>query len=177
MDEKKNFRVTVPVEKCIQPEVPSSPRLLFRIFITVLLLTLTHPSRHKIFPEHPKKDAWVEIWHHHLEKVRTKLSENSKMFLIGQWEKELSRQMVNMPRAFQNHQSIAGCSKFFNLKPNAGTKNILQFQHAKIGKRFFGTSANIANIKGACSWEEKQKQKGIREMQSQSISFQNEKSP
>ena len=85
--------------------------------------------------------------------------------------------MVNMPRAFQNHQSIAGCSKIFNLKPNAGTKNILQFQHAKIGKRFFGTSANIANIKGACSWEEKQKQKGIREMQSQSISFQNEKSP
>jgi len=44
--------------------------------------------------------------------------------------------MVNMPRAFQNHQSIAGCSNFFNLKPNAGTKNILQFQHAKIGRDF-----------------------------------------
>jgi len=49
MDEKKNFRVIVPVEKCIQPEVPSSPRLLFRIFITVIFLTLTHPSRHKDF--------------------------------------------------------------------------------------------------------------------------------
>jgi len=71
--------------------------------------------------------------------------------------------MVNMPRAFQNHQSIAGCSNFFNLKPNAGTKNILQFQHAKIRKGFFGSSANIANIKGARSCEET-KQKGIREM-------------
>ena len=116
------FRATVPVEKCIQPKVLSSPHLLFRIFTTVIFLTLTHPSRHKIFPEHPEKDAWVEIWHHHLEKVRIKLSENSKMFLIGQWEKELSRQMVKMPRTFQNHQSIAGSSKFFNLNPNAGTK-------------------------------------------------------
>ena len=131
------FRVIVPVEKCIQPEVQSSPRLLFRIFITVISLTLTHPSRHKIFPEHPEKDAWVEIWHHHLEKVRTKLSENSKMFLIGQWEKELSRQMVNMPRAFQNHQSIAGCSKFFNLKPNAGTKTNFSTSTQK-SERFFG---------------------------------------
>ena len=61
MDEKKNFRVIVPVEKCIQPEVTSSPRLLFRIFITVTVLTLTRPSRHKNFPEHPEKDAWVEI--------------------------------------------------------------------------------------------------------------------
>ena len=41
MDEKIFFRVIVPVEKCIQPEVPSSPRLLFRIFITVIFLTLT----------------------------------------------------------------------------------------------------------------------------------------
>ena len=50
MDEKKFFfRVIVPVEKCIQPEVPSSPRLLFRIFISVIFLTLTHPSRHKDF--------------------------------------------------------------------------------------------------------------------------------
>ena len=56
MDEKNFFfRVIVPVEKCIQPEVPSSPRLLFRIFITIIFLTLTHPSRHKIFPEHPEK--------------------------------------------------------------------------------------------------------------------------
>ena len=54
MDENFFFRVIVPVEKCIQPEVPSSPRLLFRIFITVMFLTLTYPSRHKIFPEHPE---------------------------------------------------------------------------------------------------------------------------
>ena len=41
MDEKIFFRVIVPVEKYIQPEEPSSPRLLFRIFITVIVLTLT----------------------------------------------------------------------------------------------------------------------------------------
>ena len=46
------FRVTVPVEKCIQPEVPSLPRLLFRIFITVTFLTLTHPD----IPAQPTQD-------------------------------------------------------------------------------------------------------------------------
>jgi hypothetical protein len=61
MDEKFISEQTVPVEKLYTPEVPSSPRLLFRIFITVTFLTLTHPSRHKNFPEHPEKDAWVEI--------------------------------------------------------------------------------------------------------------------
>ena len=37
MDEKKIFRVTVPVEKYIQSGNLSSPRLLFRIFTTVNL--------------------------------------------------------------------------------------------------------------------------------------------
>ena len=78
IDEKKIFRVTVPVEKCIQPEVLSSPRLLFRIFITVTFLTLTYPSRHKILPVHPVKDAWVgnltppsrESAHHAIGKIK-----------------------------------------------------------------------------------------------------------
>ena len=45
--------------------------------------------------------------------------------------------MVKMQRTFQNHQSNAGCSKFFNLKPNAGSENKLQYQQAKIEKIFW----------------------------------------
>ena len=47
MDEKKNSRATVPVEKCIQPEVLSSPRLLFRIFTTVNLshINISQPTQ------------------------------------------------------------------------------------------------------------------------------------
>ena len=132
ISEKKKFRVTVSVEKFYLRSAYFSEYLLQLTF-----LTLTYRSRHKIFPEHPEKDAWVEIWHHHLEKVRTKLSENLKMFLIGQWEKDSNRQMVKMQRTFQNHQSNDGCSNFFNLKPNAGHENTIQYQHAKIEKIFW----------------------------------------
>ena len=171
------FRKTVPVEKCIQPEVPSSPRLLFRIFITVIFLTLTYPSRHKNFSEHPKKDTWVEIWHHHLEKVCTKLSENLKTFLIGQWEKDSNRQMVKMQRTFQNHQSNVGCSNFFNLKPNAGTKTNFSTSTQK-SKRFFGSQVTASRTqKELAVVKEETKQKGIRKMHRRVFLFQNEKSP
>ena len=92
--------------------------------------------------------------------MRTKLSENSKMFLIGQWEKELYRQMVKMPRTFQNHQSIAGCSKFFNLKPNAGTKTNFSTSTQK-SKRFFGVKKQHSEHKGARSFQKKKQNKKV----------------
>ena len=58
-----------------------------------------------------------------------------------------------MQRTFKNHQSNDGCSKFFNLKPNAGSENKLQYQHAKIGKIFWKqvtaarTSKDLAVVK------------------------------
>ena len=68
--------------------------------------------------------------------------------------------MVKMPRTFQNHQSNVGCSKFFNLKPNAGNKNKIQYQHAKIEKIFWFQSYSIANTQRARSFKKKQNKKG-----------------
>ena len=82
------------------------------------------------------------------------------MFLIGQWEKELNRQMVKMPRTFQNHQSIAGSGKFFNLKPNAGTKTNFSTSTQK-SKRFFGSQVTASRTQKELAVVKKKQNKKV----------------
>ena len=92
------------------------------------------------------------------------------MFLIGQWEKELNRQMVKMPRTFQNHQSNAGCSNFFNLKPNAGTKTNFSTSRQK-SRRFFGCQTHsTANTSRLAALKRRKNKKGIQKC-NESIPF------
>ena len=80
--------------------------------------------------------------------------------------------MVKMPRTFQNHQSNAGCSNFFNLKPNAGTneQKILQYQQAKIEKIFGCQAYSTANTSRLAALNRSKNKKGVQKC-NQSIPF------
>ena len=68
--------------------------------------------------------------------------------------------MVKMPRTFQNHQSNAGCSNFFNLKPNAGTKTNFSTSTQK-SKRFFGSQVTASRTQKELAVVKKKQNKKV----------------
>ena len=80
--------------------------------------------------------------------------------------------MVKMQRTVQNHQSNVGCSKFFNLNPNAGHENTLQYQHAKIEKIFWFQETNsTANTRRLAAIKRRKNKKVYKKMQARVFLF------